>query len=60
MEDRVNVEVGRNLEGNLEYVFAGVYDGHGGPQASEYVRCHLHANITVSIFWVMIVFFFFK
>ncbi|KAI1729493.1 protein phosphatase 2C domain-containing protein [Ditylenchus destructor] len=48
MEDRVHIEVVRNLAGKLEYVFAGVYDGHGGTQASEYVKAHLHENITTN------------
>uniref|UniRef100_A0A914HU48 PPM-type phosphatase domain-containing protein n=1 Tax=Globodera rostochiensis TaxID=31243 RepID=A0A914HU48_GLORO len=45
MEDRMQIEVERNADGKLEFVYAAVYDGHGGTQASEYVRQHLFNNI---------------
>ncbi|KAL3118062.1 hypothetical protein niasHT_004865 [Heterodera trifolii] len=45
MEDRLQIEVGRNADGQLDFVYTAVYDGHGGPQASEYVRQHLFNNI---------------
>ncbi|KAH7731388.1 Protein phosphatase 2C containing protein [Aphelenchoides avenae] len=45
MEDRVHVEVVRKEDGSIDYIYAGVYDGHGGAQASEYVRLHLLHNI---------------
>lgn len=47
MEDRVHLEAVRDLYGNLSHLYAAVYDGHGGVQASEYVRLHLHNNIKV-------------
>uniref|UniRef100_A0A915DTI1 PPM-type phosphatase domain-containing protein n=1 Tax=Ditylenchus dipsaci TaxID=166011 RepID=A0A915DTI1_9BILA len=45
MEDRVHVEVVRSSSGKLEHIYLAIYDGHGGVQASEYVRQHLHDNI---------------
>lgn len=47
MEDRVHIEVVRKEDGSIDYIYAGVYDGHGGAQASEYVRLHLLNNIRV-------------
>ncbi|KAI1715270.1 protein phosphatase 2C domain-containing protein [Ditylenchus destructor] len=45
MEDRHHVEVVRDTNNHLLYVFAAVYDGHGGDEASKYARKHLHINI---------------
>ncbi|KAI1700850.1 protein phosphatase 2C domain-containing protein [Ditylenchus destructor] len=45
MEDRHHVEVVRDTNNHLMYVFAAVYDGHGGDEASRYARKHLHINI---------------
>nr|CAD2155330.1 unnamed protein product [Meloidogyne enterolobii] len=45
MEDRISVEVGRDVNGRLDYIFAAIYDGHGGPQASEYVCQNLLDNV---------------
>ena len=47
MEDRVNIETFRNSDGTIKFTFLGVYDGHGGYEASEYVRKNLLANIMV-------------
>lgn len=47
MEDRLQIDVGRNTDGGLEFIYAAVYDGHGGMQASEYVQRHLLKNIVV-------------
>ncbi|KAK9169942.1 hypothetical protein Syun_002082 [Stephania yunnanensis] len=38
LEDQSQVETCRN------FTFLGVYDGHGGPEASRYVREHLFSN----------------
>lgn len=45
MEDRCQLNMKRNENGELEYIFAGVYDGHGGDEASKYARFHLLENI---------------
>uniref|UniRef100_A0A914EDW2 PPM-type phosphatase domain-containing protein n=1 Tax=Acrobeloides nanus TaxID=290746 RepID=A0A914EDW2_9BILA len=45
MEDRVHIECARKEDGSLDYIFAAVYDGHGGAQASEYTRENLLENI---------------
>ncbi|KAF8358147.1 ppm-1.D [Pristionchus pacificus] len=46
MEDRVHVHVHRNpASGDVDWTFVAVYDGHGGPEASEYCRRHLLKNI---------------
>uniref|UniRef100_A0A0N4ZNE4 PPM-type phosphatase domain-containing protein n=1 Tax=Parastrongyloides trichosuri TaxID=131310 RepID=A0A0N4ZNE4_PARTI len=47
MEDRCQLELKRNENGEMEYIFAGVYDGHGGDEASKYTRQHLLENIKV-------------
>lgn len=47
MEDRIHIEAIRDESGNLEHIFAGVFDGHGGVYASQYVKENLHANIIV-------------
>lgn len=37
---------------NLEYLFIGVFDGHGGHEAAQYAKEHLELNITNSrLFW---------
>ncbi len=45
MEDRVHIECVRTPTGRIDYTYVAVYDGHGGAEASEYVRRHLFANI---------------
>ncbi|KHN87366.1 Protein phosphatase 1D [Toxocara canis] len=45
MEDRVQVECVRSEDGSIDYTYIAVYDGHGGAEASEYVRRHLLKNI---------------
>lgn len=48
MEDRLHIEVVRSPDRTeLDFIFAAVYDGHGGTQASEYVRRYLFHNIVV-------------
>ncbi|XP_050383259.1 probable protein phosphatase 2C 68 [Argentina anserina] len=39
LEDQSQVEIGR------EATFVGVYDGHGGPDASKYISDHLLVNL---------------
>ncbi|OVA13070.1 Protein phosphatase 2C (PP2C)-like domain [Macleaya cordata] len=39
IEDHSQVEIGRNA------TFVGVYDGHGGPEASRFVRDHLFLHL---------------
>uniref|UniRef100_A0A8R1E4N1 PPM-type phosphatase domain-containing protein n=1 Tax=Caenorhabditis japonica TaxID=281687 RepID=A0A8R1E4N1_CAEJA len=46
MEDRCVVHTERGDHGELLWTFVGVFDGHGGEHASEYVRRHLLMNIT--------------
>lgn len=37
---------------NLEYLFIGVFDGHGGHEASKFAKEHLELNITSNrLFW---------
>lgn len=31
---------------NLEYLYIGIFDGHGGSEAAKYAQQHLEANIT--------------
>lgn len=47
MEDRHDVEIVRDSNGRLLYLFCAVYDGHGGDDASKYARKYLRDNITV-------------
>lgn len=60
MEDRVHLEADRDLYGNLNHLYAAVYDGHGGVQASEYVRLHLHNNIKVKQVLIFFNIFFYR
>lgn len=46
MEDRCVIHTERINNGLLDWTFVGVFDGHGGEHASEYVRRHLLMNIT--------------
>ena len=45
MEDRVHIHCERKDDGQIDYVFVAVYDGHGGAEASEYARRHLLSAI---------------
>ncbi|KAL4002347.1 Protein phosphatase 2C family protein [Acanthocheilonema viteae] len=45
MEDRVHIECVRLPDGTVDYLYFAVYDGHGGSEASDYVRKHLLKNI---------------
>ncbi|CEF59891.1 Protein phosphatase 2C (PP2C)-like domain-containing protein [Strongyloides ratti] len=52
MEDRCQLDMKRNKNGELEYIFGGVYDGHGGDEASIYTRCHLLENIKLGKYFL--------
>ncbi len=45
MEDAVRVECKRDESGAVEYVFIGVFDGHGGLDASKFAKERLMENI---------------
>ncbi|KJH48184.1 protein phosphatase 2C [Dictyocaulus viviparus] len=45
MEDRVHIETIRKEDGSIKFTFFGIFDGHGGHEASEYVRRNLLENI---------------
>jgi protein phosphatase 1D len=46
MEDRVTIKCERD-GGKLAHTFFGVYDGHGGSSAADYVRDHLYDNLVM-------------
>uniref|UniRef100_A0A0K0DMU5 PPM-type phosphatase domain-containing protein n=1 Tax=Angiostrongylus cantonensis TaxID=6313 RepID=A0A0K0DMU5_ANGCA len=48
MEDRVHIETVRKEDGSIKFTFFGIFDGHGGHEASEYVRRNLLNNIMQS------------
>ncbi|KAK0419587.1 hypothetical protein QR680_014221 [Steinernema hermaphroditum] len=48
MEDRIHIEYARHADGSIDWVYCAVYDGHGGPEASEFVRRNLLNNIRKS------------
>ncbi|ETN79764.1 hypothetical protein NECAME_18074 [Necator americanus] len=48
MEDRVHIETLRKENSSIKFTFCGIYDGHGGHEASEYVRRNLLNNIEVN------------
>ncbi|KHJ96499.1 protein phosphatase 2C [Oesophagostomum dentatum] len=48
MEDRVHIETVREEDGSIKFTFCGIFDGHGGHEASEYVRRNLLNNIVKS------------
>ena len=35
MEDEISVDFASTESGDFDYAFFGVYDGHGGPHASQ-------------------------
>lgn len=45
MEDRVHIEHVDSIDGKKGYTYVAVYDGHGGADASEFVRKNLLKNI---------------
>uniref|UniRef100_A0A915D0B8 PPM-type phosphatase domain-containing protein n=1 Tax=Ditylenchus dipsaci TaxID=166011 RepID=A0A915D0B8_9BILA len=48
MEDRFHVEISRDSSDKLDHVFAAVFDGHGGHEASEYARRNFYNSIMSS------------
>lgn len=44
----------KQVKQDLEYVFAGIYDGHGGNQAAEYTRDNLLVSIIFKLIWTSI------
>ncbi|KAL1284861.1 Protein phosphatase 1D [Trichinella pseudospiralis] len=47
MEDRFSVRCCTKFTRNRDgYAYFGIFDGHGGAEASEFARKHLHDNIT--------------
>ena len=49
IEDHSQVEIGSDA------IFVGVYDGHGGPEASRFVRDHLFQHLMSESFLVSLV-----
>ncbi|XP_062582590.1 uncharacterized protein LOC134244333 [Saccostrea cucullata] len=41
MEDNNSIQFVRNDEGGYEFAYFGIFDGHGGSEASKFVRDHL-------------------
>lgn len=51
LEDHSQVDTGR------EATFVGIYDGHGGPEASRFVRDHLFLHLISEICFSFLFFF---
>ena len=53
MEDEVQVKFWRENDGQtIEFAFFGVYDGHGGAEASKFAKQHLLDElIKINGFW---------
>lgn len=47
MEDAIRIECKRSESGAVDYVFIGVFDGHGGLDASKFAKERLLENIVV-------------
>lgn len=45
MEDRINIHCEFTENGQVDYIYVGVYDGHGGADASNFANQHLLQNI---------------
>lgn len=45
IEDQSQVETGRDA------TFVGVYDGHGGPEASRFISDHLFLHLMSELYW---------
>lgn len=54
LEDQSQVETGK------EATFVGVYDGHGGPEASRYISDHLFNHLISKIFFLPLVIYYFS
>ena len=52
MEDKHSIRFVKNDEGGFEFAYFGIFDGHGGGEASKYARDHLLNEITkYDCFW---------
>ncbi|XP_052801002.1 uncharacterized protein LOC128231825 [Mya arenaria] len=52
MEDRHAIRFVKNEEGGFEFAYFGIFDGHGGGEASKYARDYLLDEITkYDCFW---------
>lgn len=52
MEDRHAIRFVKNDEGGFEFAYFGIFDGHGGGEASKYARDYLLDEITkYDCFW---------
>lgn len=52
MEDRHSIRFVKNDEGGFEFAYFGIFDGHGGGEASKYARDYLLDEITkYDCFW---------
>ena len=52
MEDTHAIKFVKNDEGGFEFAYFGIFDGHGGGEASKFARDHLLDEITkFECFW---------
>ena len=52
MEDNHSIRFVKNEEGGFEFAYFGIFDGHGGAEASKFARDHLLEEITkYDSFW---------
>lgn len=51
MEDRVDLHRELNPDGSIAWTYLGVFDGHGGAEASAYARANLLRAITSQAEW---------
>ena len=52
MEDKHSIRFVKNDEGGFEFAYFGIFDGHGGGEASKFARDHLLNEITkYDCFW---------
>lgn len=52
MEDNNCIQFVKNDEGGYEFAYFGIFDGHGGSEASKFVRDHLLKQIKkYDYFW---------
>lgn len=64
LEDHSQIESGpmSSLESGPQGTFVGIYDGHGGPEASRFISDHLFNNLksmsTISVIHCMMSYFF--
>lgn len=52
MEDNHAIRFVKNNDGGFEFAYFGIFDGHGGEEASKFARDHLLDEITkYDYFW---------